>query len=470
VTTARALVALVCGATLAAGTSIAAAQSRRYPKPPVDPEAEADARSDFWEEIVRPGAGRYEQLIGLAAEILRQSTAATSRTTTHRAIDHLEEAVALRGDLVDGWGYLGVATRLAREWEACADAYGRAHALDPGWKATRLATRSRAAFRRGPSVEPLELGWGTCLARAGDLQGATDALEALVARGEDTGESWLRLGEVYMASGRLAEAITAFHSARNQNVGSRRARWLLAVAYDRARRPGDADDVATGAGDVTTETREGAEPFVPPSDLWYVRAYGLRHAPEKALALFRTYLVMAPGDSPWRARAQEHIDALETIDLATRIELEGSGDRATIEKAVRAALPALRRCVDGAPTILMELRITQNGPPGKARPTPPRATPTVRVAPSRPPRTTHPTRAPVVGRRPPARPPARVVTRARAPEAPGVRASALIFELETRDAARDAAECLEKVGLGLSLPRPATGAYSTVRIPVVAER
>jgi hypothetical protein len=60
--------------------------------------------------------------------------------------------------------------------------------------------------------------------------------------------------------------------------------------------------------------------------------------------------------------------------------------------------------------------------------------------------------------------------RARAPETPGVRASPLISELETRDAARDAAECLEKVGLGLSLPRPAPGTYSTVRIPVVAAR
>lgn len=443
----RAALALALGA-LVVATAPAAAQSRRYPAPPVDAEAAAEARSDFWDEVVRPGARRYEQLVTAATDGLRLSAGDPTR-----ARDTLLEAVALRADVAEGWGYLGVATEKTREWTACAAAYGKAYALDPRWRPARLAGKGEVVGKqRTLATRPLELGWAMCLSRSGELADATDALEALVARGEATGEAWLRLGEVYMAEGRLAEAIAALDQARTEPAVRGLARWLLAVAHDRARHPAAAEAAAAEAGDIDNPTR-GPIPFVPAADVYYVRAFAARHAPERALALFRTYLERAPADSPWRARAQEHVDALGDVDLATRVELEGTGDRAAVEKTVRAALPALRRCVAAVPTVVIELRITQLGPPGRRAPPPP-PPPRRGLAPVR-------SRSPVVtlGRRPPEA------------QTPGVRAMPVIFEPGSHDAARDlAVDCVEKLGLGLTLPRPPADSYATVRIPVVAAR
>jgi predicted Zn-dependent protease len=254
-------------ATATATAAPAAAQSERHPRPPVDAEAEAEARSEFWEEVVRPGARRYQHLVDAATDILRMRVG-----DFNRAREMLLEATALRGDLVDGWGYLGVAAeKLATvagqsakpgDWRMCADAYGKAFAIAPTWRPQKLLSKSDpTAVARTAGTRPLELGWATCLARAGDIDRATEALEALVARGEATGESWLRLGEVYMAAGRLSEAITALEQARSERLGGARPRWLLAMAYDRARRPGEADAIAADAGDIASVTRRGAPSY-----------------------------------------------------------------------------------------------------------------------------------------------------------------------------------------------------------------
>src|SRR5205085_703260 len=148
------------------------------------------------------------------------------------------------------------------------------------WRPSRLASKTDpSALSRNASTRPLESAWATCLARAGDIDRATDALESLVARGEATGESWMRLGEVYMAAGRLTEAITALEQARNERIGSKRAQWLLALAYDRARRPGEAEAIAADAGNVADVVKSTDLVYVPPSDSWYLQAYGLRRQP-----------------------------------------------------------------------------------------------------------------------------------------------------------------------------------------------
>lgn len=450
-------VAAVTAAVIALATvaAPAAAQSKRYPRPPVDAEAEAEAKSDFWDEVVRPGARRYEQIVTATTDSLRIRGSDASR-----ALEPLREAIALRPDLVEAWGYLGVAAERTRSWATCADAYRRAFAIDPRWRPSRLAPKSETSLpARTLAMRPLEQGLGMCLSRSGDLAGAAAALESLVARGEASGETWLRLGEVYMAEGRLAEAITAFDQARNDPAVRALSRWLLAVAYDRARRPGDADAAAAEAGDVGNPT-SGSIPFVPAADVYYVRAFAARNAPEKALALFRLYLDQAPPDSPWRARAEEHVAGLSELDLAAHVEIQGSGDRPAIERAVRAAMPALRACVAPVPMVMIELRITQVGPPGKPKRVPGK-TPIPPEAP-RPPFTRFGGRPPPASTQP-RRPPDA--------ETPGVRAVPVIFEPGKLDGPRDlAVDCVEKVGLGLTLPRPAADTYSTVRIPVVADR
>ncbi|MBZ0233655.1 MAG: hypothetical protein K8M05_15115, partial [Deltaproteobacteria bacterium] len=244
-------------------------------------------------------------------------------------------------------------------------------------------------------------------------------------------------------------------------IGGRRARWLLAIAYDRARRPGDADAIAADAGDIMSVTGLSELPYVPAHDSWYLQAFGWRHRPGRALALFRTYLAKAPPDDPWRARAQEHVDALVDVDLASHVELQGSGDRPAIEKAVRAAMPALRACVASVPEVYVELRITQMGPV-KALPAPKPIKPIRPVTPAKPPTSI---------RRGHYRPPGPVILSPRVStlDQPGVFAVPHVWEPGVADTARNQAlECLEKAGMALSLPRPPANTYSTVRIPVVA--
>lgn len=458
------IAAAVALALAAAATSWpAAAQSTRHPKPPIDVEAEAEAKSEFWEEVVRPGARRYEHLVTAATDILRMRNPGDANIK--RAREMLIEATALRGDLVEGWGYLGVTIEKqnaavgqkskATDWKPCADAYGKAYAIDPAWRPKRLLSKSDpSTATKIAGNRPLELAWATCLARAGEIERATEPLEALVARGEATQESWMRLGEVYMAAGRLHEAITALEQARNDRLGNRREKWLLAMAYDRARRPGEADAIAADAGDIISVTSESAALFVPASDSWYLQAFGWRHRPGRSLALFRMYLAKTEPESPWRARAQEHIEALVDVDFATHIDLQGTGDRAAIEKVVRTAMPAIRRCVASVPEVYIELRITQVGPV-KALP-PPKS-----VAKPKP-------KLPYRGHyRPPG--PVMIAPRTTTLQHPGVFAEPQVFEPGVNDTARNQAlECLEKLGMSLSLPRPPANTYSTVRIPVVA--
>ncbi len=444
-------------ALVVATPTLAAAQSERYRKPAVDADAAEEARSSFWEEVVRPGANRYDKLVAEAIDVLRMMRAGDPM----RPRDRLREAVALRADRADGWGYLGVANERLHDYAACADAYGRAHALDPEWRPVELVSPGdMSALARQAASRPVALTWAICLARSGDVAQATHELEALVARGERGAELFINLGQVLMASGRINDAITAFERAVDeQRSGDPLARWLLAVAYDRARRTGDATLVAEQVAEVdvgATRAAGSSVPLVPPADAYYLLALGAtartdQPRPEYAVVYLRKYLEAAPEHAPWRARAHEQLDAIGPIDLAGRASLTGAGDLEAIRAALRGANASLSRCMAALPTALIEVRITQVGPAGRAPPpTPPR----------RPPARGAPRRAAEV----------RVERQPPDAESPGVHAHLVIAaESAAPDAVLDRAlDCVEKVGQGVVLPRPPTDTYSTVRVPVVA--
>jgi hypothetical protein len=68
-------------------------------------------------------------------------------------------------------------------------------------------------------------------------------------------------------------------------------------------------------------------------------------------------------------------------------------------------------------------------------------------------------------------PPIILAPRTSSLQQPGVYAEPQVWEPGVADAARNqAVECLEKLGMCLSLPRPAANTYASVRIPVVADR
>jgi len=396
----------------------AAAQSSRYPPSPPDPDAEAEARSDFWDRAVSPGLDRFRELVDRARRLIE------SRSPEHLiAAEHLlVEATTLLPDRAEGHWLLGVDRELRHQWSGCAASYRRVWELEPGYT-PRDGVRVLGSL--GHAL-------GVCLARAGDLAEAAQHLERLTRLDDARPEVLLRLGEVYMAMGRLADAIEVLERAHGL-ARSYDVEWARAVAYDRARRPADA---ARAAGDAIAADRHWQVaspgiPYAPAGDLYFYLgvATEAKGEPEKALLYFRAYVLAAPS-SPWRPRAVEHLDALEELDLSERVTIEpATADLRGATAAVRAAQAAFGRCVQQSPGMLAYVRITQ-------------------VA---------------------ARPPARAGELRINPPTPGVRASVFAAFATPDQEVEEAVGCLEREAGRLHLPRPSgSDRWSTVTFPVIA--
>ncbi len=187
---------------------------------------------------------------------------------------------------------------------------------------------------------------GICQARAGRLAEAERTLAEAAVTGNANGEIWMRLGEVRIALGKLEEAIAALESAAEQT--DRREgliRWLLAGAYDRARRPAEAAEQVGQGDQARSRVRVAAQRAAPLlgtrrgsrylQGLAYMMGEQLR--PDYALIYFR-YFLKAAKDSPWRKRAEEHLRELKVGELPETIH---AADR---ERAARCA----RRARGGA--------------------------------------------------------------------------------------------------------------------------
>lgn len=471
-TAARGAALVARAALVAAIAAVAVApahgQSRRYPAPVVDPDDAAEHASGFWAGVADPVLARYDGLV--------KDALLTVRGDRRRAIELLREAAALRPERVDAWGYLGLVTDQVRDFPGCAEGYGRAAAIAPRWRPDPTVAPARGIGAALASGRPLTIAHAICRSRAGDVAGAIAALEAVVARGEAMPELWLRLGEAYLAAGRVDDAASALAEAIAVASGrDAEALWLLAVAHDRARRTSLAEAAARDAqrfdGGAVNATSTNRPPPIAPGDREYLLGVAaltppVREPPEPikpewALIYFRRYLAVAPATSPWRARAAEHVAAVAALDLAARLTITGGGfgDRAAVERAVRARLPALRACLAATPTTLIELRVTALGPTGGPPPRPARV-PTVRPPASG--------RGPTVTVRP-IRVGAGRDDRPPDGEAPGVSAHPVIsFERPTGDTVEEAAACVEKAAASLVLPRPPAGSWATVRIPIAS--
>ena len=119
-----------------------------------------------------------------------------------------------------------------REWGPCADDLAAADDRGkPEDNPAGLDVRTR-----------LRLNLATCQARVGKLADAELALLRAQSSQRLPGEVALRLGEIRIAMGKLDEAIDALSAPAETPPGAQGAmlHWLLAEAYDRARRPGEA--------------------------------------------------------------------------------------------------------------------------------------------------------------------------------------------------------------------------------------
>jgi tetratricopeptide (TPR) repeat protein len=354
-TTAAALAVLGTLGALGLGAT-ARAQSRRYPPQPVDKDAENAARSGLWNAAVTPERHPYQDLVRAAAEALSQRTA----DQTTEAIKKLDAAIRLLPREPEAYRLRGDAYLERRDWSRCAADYA---AADASTQRDDETPRAMAELHRK---------LGLCQARAGKLAEAERTLAATAASGNATGEIWMRLGEVRIAMGKLDEAIAALRSAleATEPMAQASIHFLLAAAYDRARRPADALLEAAEGVKLDRQLAALQNPLFPPLgpgeiDYMLGLAYSVTEParPELVLAHFRRFVLAEP-DGPWRKRAEDHIRDIKTADLPDAVARGGSAplDLDAARTAVRRAMPQMRACLARFPNVVVDIEITRSGP------------------------------------------------------------------------------------------------------------
>jgi tetratricopeptide (TPR) repeat protein len=345
---------LALGGVAVRGIPPAWAQSKRYPAQPVDKDSEQATKSDLWNAAITPERHPYQELVRVASEKLAQRTEAA----TLDAIAKLDAAIRLLPREPDAYRLRGDAHFDRRAWAQCAADF----------------TSADRYTQRGDEppkvVMELHRRLGICLARAGKLADAEKTLAETAAAGNAPAEIWLRLGEVRIAMGKLDEAIAALRSALDSTEPPvQLIRFLLATAYDRARRPADALGEASEAVKIDRALGVLNNPVVPPiergeSDYMLGLAYSAEPPrPEWALAYFRRFLKTAP-DSPWRRRAEEHIRDSKTAELPAFLIRAGTApiDLEVARTAARRTMPQLRSCLAKAPLAVVEIEVSRSGP------------------------------------------------------------------------------------------------------------
>jgi tetratricopeptide (TPR) repeat protein len=343
------------GAWLGAVASPAAAQSRRYPPEPVDKDAEKASKSNLWSAAVTPERHPYQDLVRGASEALGQRTG----DATLEAIKKLDAAIKLLPHEPEAYRLRGDAYLDRKDWPRCAADFSAADA-----SIRREDEPPRAMME-------LHRKLGLCQARAGKLAEAERTLAETAAAGNVPGEIWMRLGEVRIAMGKLDEAIAALSAALEATEPGAQAmiHFLLAEAYDRARRPADALLEAAEGARLDRPFSTLTNPAIPPlgaGELDYMLglAYSAEPArPEYVLAYFRHFIKAAP-DSPWRKRAEEHLRDLKTSEFPDAVTRGGSAplDLDAVRAATRRVMPQMRSCLARFPDVVVEVEITRSGP------------------------------------------------------------------------------------------------------------
>jgi tetratricopeptide (TPR) repeat protein len=352
--TPRALATIAALGVVAAAPG-ARAQSRRYPPEPVDKDAERAAKSALWNAAITPERHPYQDLVRSATELLAQR----NPTATADAITKLDEAVQLLPGEPAAYALRGDAYFERRDWTACTADYAAADA------------HTQRGDQPPGAIAELHRKLGLCQARAAKLGDAEQTLAETVASGNAGGEVWMRLGEVRIAMGKLDEAIAALRSAIDATEPAAQAmiHFLLATAYDRARRPADALVEAAEGAKVDRQFGVLLHPTIPPispGEIDYMLALAYTadpSRPEYTLAYFRRFAKVAP-DSPWRKRADEHIRDVKTAELPETVTPSGTAplDVRAARIAIRPVMRQMRACLAKFPTTVVEIELSRAGP------------------------------------------------------------------------------------------------------------
>jgi hypothetical protein len=318
-----------------------------------DPEA---TRSAFWERAIDPSRDEIASLIEIARRQLETNPA---RLAEAEAI--LGRAVGLAPEHARAHAWLGLVRGRRGDHAGCADALGRALALEP--TLSEPGTEWPAAW-----MARVEL--AICQARAGRVDAAERALLQLIEDGHEDVKLFERLADVQMALGRLDDARATLARARRAAPLAPGPDYALAVAWDRDGDPARARaHLTTALGrDPARATLGPMRPYAPLADEAYYQGLAATQVPGERLAAlvwFRRYLA-TPGVA-WAERAAAHVAALDGgvtgDELAST--LDPSRDDAPVTRALAAAHPGFQACVAAVPTLLLRVVVTLKGAAGR---------------------------------------------------------------------------------------------------------
>ena len=326
----------------------ASAQSKRYPPVAPDKDLEDEKQSQVWESAIHPDRSPYRAFVADAQHLIdRNPTGADDLKT---ALEKLDAAIKLRPKAADAYVVRGRLHAKQQQWAECAADLGRA-------EDDKLETLAR-----------IEL--GQCQARAGRLVDAERTLVRAAVNNQIFGnEPYRSLGDVRIALGKLDEAIDALANVADRDAA---AHWLLALAYDRARRTSDAQQAALDAKKLDQGGMYSiSEPqaLIGPGEKDYIYGLANRWAlgrPDHALLYFRAFLKVVPATSPWRRRAEEHVRELSRLKLPVRESLTVTGsstpDLDQLHAALVTKMTAMRSCMTKLPATIIQVGVTKVGP------------------------------------------------------------------------------------------------------------
>lgn len=350
---------------------------------PPDFDEESEEKSEFWEMALEPGKHKYEDLVEKAIVQVKQM----DKASRDLAAAYLRDAIKLAPDRPLAHLWLGRVEGQSGNHAACAEEIARALDADP-----------KIQPPPAPWSEVQDAEWGLryelalCRAQAGDYEGAIDGLRRILAAGaasdgDRAGFVHWRLGESYMALGRLDEALASLQQASRILPYSANIGFALAVAFDRDEDPASARDAMSRA--LEREPRVSSSSllaanriWIPADDQHYYLGLAYLGAGEAPRALYhlRRYIA-ATREGMWTARARGHFETAQAGAVAGRdLTLRGSAsmDEAKAGAAVARLDGELQACVGKTPDLLLSVALTRVVPGAEARGETPRP-PGIRV-------------------------------------------------------------------------------------------
>ena len=317
--------------------------------PKRDFDWKTEQKSQFWELALHPNRILYDQYMDSITKRIRSM----HNTNLGGLVSDLIDAIALEPHNPRGYWYLSIVRQRQEDWEACVELRRRALAEDPNFVPPRIYNTPNDA----------QVGLGLCQNLAGKLSESTKLFERLQRSNHPSQEVAWRLGEAYMAQGRIREAIETLEVLTQlQRRIPRDLSIALAVAYDR-------DDRTLKSQQrlhLFHQRRWRAQPkhfsrVTPLGDRFYYAGLVNKHTgyPNYAIAYFRHFL-HAMSHSVWVSKAKFHVEQLRRSNSFGPVTMRGidksNQDRITL--AMQRAYPQLEQCIATTPDLLVLVHVS----------------------------------------------------------------------------------------------------------------